>query len=367
MQTCRIVPAVPIPYQAKPHFDWIFSSSSSLHSCQPRLVCLTCPDLQLFFSLVVQASVSYRHHPDLLARGKTPVRLENRKTNKDFFYHDKVVSPAIHMTATPLVAPQSNPVSCWDKLPGEIRNRVYQLVAGDFAMLDLYGNRVRNMTAIRDRQAYLKLFPGLAYMNRTTYNEFSTFLLENKILKIHTLEDLRYLEYALDHLPREKGWNSVKNMHFSRFSDLATSSARARELFDFMMRCHNIEELTLQVKLDLLHIPDGSSALRQLAFLNGTPGIKSPQQVAETYELNLLFDLPHLRKLTMICKWHSGCPIPCTPLTMITFWDLQDWVAQGYAAYASNVKKITKCLLINDPREQGAWTVRLERGRVESV
>ena len=78
--------------------------------------------------------MSYRH-PDLLARNKTPVRLENRKTNKDFFYNGEVVPPVIHMTATPLIAPKSNPVVCWDKLPGEIRNHIYRLVAGDDGLL----------------------------------------------------------------------------------------------------------------------------------------------------------------------------------------------------------------------------------------
>jgi hypothetical protein len=134
-------------------------------------------------------------------------------------------------------------------------------------------------------------------------------------------------------------------------------------LLDYISRCRNIEQLTLQVKLDLLHMPEYDPAYRQLAFLNGTPGVKSPEQVAANYELNFLFDLPHLRKLTMICEWHREGPVRCTPTTMATFWDLQDWTAHGFATQADNVKAVFQSLPFNDPKELGAWTVRVKRGK----
>ena len=219
--------------------------------------------------------------------------------------------------------------------------------------MDVYDNRVYNMAAVRDRQAYLKLLPGLAYVNRQIYQEFATVLLEIRALTICTLADLDYLEYALNHFPNAKGWNSVKSMCFSRFSDLATSPARANELFDFMIRCRNVQEVTLHFKLGSIHIPDGLRVHRQFTFTNGMPGIKTPEQVAANYELNKLFNLPKLQKLTIVCQWDRDGPVRCT-LTMMAFWDLQDWVAEGFATHAENVKEIIKCLPFDDPRKHGA-------------
>lgn len=230
-------------------------------------------------------------------------------------------------------------------------------------ILVLRDNRLYNMAAVRDRKSYFKSLPGLAYTNRRIYNEIATFLLENHIMEVSVLADLHYFEDTLEQLPGQKGWDSVKSMKFTRFSDLATSPARTRELYDCIARCRNIEQLTLQVKLDLLHMPEHGAACRQLAFLNGTPGVKSPDQVAAIFELDLLFDLPNLRKLTMICEWHRDGPVRCTPRTMATFWDLQDWVARGFASKADNVKDVAASLPFNDPKEMGAWSVRVTRGK----
>jgi hypothetical protein len=219
------------------------------------------------------------------------------------------------------------------------------------------------MIMVPNRKPYFKLLSGLAYANRRMYNEIATFLLENQAMEISVLDDLYYLEDALEQLPGQKGWNSVRSIKFTRFSDLATSPARTRELLYGISRCRNIEQLTLQVKLDLLHMPEHDPAYRQLAFLNGTPGVKSPEQVAANYEFYLLFDLPYLRKLTMICEWHREGPVRCTPTTMATFWDLQDWIAQGFATQADNTEAVFKSLPFNDPKKMGAWTIRVKRGR----
>lgn len=250
----------------------------------------------------------------------------------------------------------------WNVLPGEVRNRVYGIVlASCSTVVDLHANRTHNITVFHERQAYLKLLPGLAYVNRQTYSEYTTFLFENRTLSIYNLKDMYYLEDILDALPGQKGWNSVKSIRFPRFSDLASSPARARELFDCISRCRNIEKLTLQVKLDLLHMLNDSPAYHRFSFLNHTPGIKSPEQVAANYELGVLFDLSHLHKLTMLCSWRREGPVPCTPRTMVTFWDLQDWVAQGFTTYARDVEEVIMSLPFNEPREFGAWTIRLKR------
>lgn len=217
------------------------------------------------------------------------------------------------------------------------------------------------MNAVPNRKSLFKSLPGMAYTNRQAYNEMATFILENHTMEISVLADLHYLEDILEQLPGQKGWNSVRSMKFTRFSDLAFSPARTRELLDCIARCRNIERLTLQIKLDLLHMPAHDAAHRQLAFLDGTPRIKSPEQVAATYELELLFALPNLRKLTMICEWHRVGPVRCTPRTMATFWDLQDWVSRGFASQGDNVKEVIKSLPFNDPKEIGAWTVCISR------
>ncbi|KAF1968016.1 hypothetical protein BU23DRAFT_572696 [Bimuria novae-zelandiae CBS 107.79] len=236
---------------------------------------------------------SSRNLPGRFDRERVPPRRGHRKTVSTIGPRGEAIKPIARTNSAPSLAPSPSSGASWDKLPGELRNRIYcRLLADSPAMMDLYDNRIYNMTAIRDRKPYLKSLPGLAYVNRRTYSEFTTFLLENKTLEI-----------------RQKGWNSVTSVHFRRFSDLATSPARTRELLDCITRCRNAERVTLQVKLDLLHMPNESAAYRQLAFLNGTPGVKSAEQVAANYELSILFDLPHLRKFTMICEWHRQGPI----------------------------------------------------------
>lgn len=279
-----------------------------------------------------------------------------------------VSNPVVQSTPEPQIstngtARSSHANPTFTKLPGEIRNHVYRaLLAGRPKTMMLRDNRLYNMTAVPDRKPFFKLLPGLSYANRQMYYELSSLLLEEHTMEISLLADLHYLEDALELLPGQKGWSSVRSVKFTRFSDLATSPARTRELFDCMARCRNIEQLTLQVKLDLLHMPEHCAAYRQLAFLNGTPGVKTPDQVASNYELDLLFDLPRLRKFTLICEWHREGPVQCTPRTMATFWDLQDWVAQGFATKADNVKEVFKSLPFNDPKQLGAWTVRAKRG-----
>ncbi|KAL5417350.1 hypothetical protein PMIN06_007066 [Paraphaeosphaeria minitans] len=296
-------------------------------------------------------------------------RLGHRRTESTIVSSVMIFEPIARTNSAPppSAAPSpraSNPQPTFQGLPGELRNYIYRLLFTRHpTILALRNNRLYNMTAVPDRKSYFKSLPGLAYTNRQTYNEIATFVLENHTMEISVLDDLHYFEDTLEQLPGQKGWNSAKSMKFTRFSDLATSPARTRELFDCIARCRNIEQLTLQVKLDLLHMPEHGPAYRQLAFLNGTPGVKSPDQVAANYDLDLLFDLRSLRKLTMICEWHRDGPVRCNPRTMATFWDLQDWAAQGFARKADNVKEVIKSLPFNDPKESGAWSVRIQRGK----
>ncbi|KAJ4299666.1 hypothetical protein N0V90_004912 [Kalmusia sp. IMI 367209] len=269
--------------------------------------------------------------------------------------------------SAPLASTPPRAAATFENLPGELRNQVYRLLSmGSDRNMVVWDNRVYNTTAVPDRISLFKSLPGLAYVNRRTYVEFVAWLLSNKSLEIHILDDLRYLEDTLEWLPDYQGWDSVKNLKFTLFSDLATSPARTRELYDCVARCCNIQELTLQFKLDLLHMPEHDPAYRQFAFLNGGPGIKSSEQVALNYELDSLLDLPHLRKLTMICEWHRNGPVRCTPRTMATFWDLQDWIAQEFSKI-NNVTDTVKSLPFDDPKESGAWTVLIKRGKNNGV
>ncbi|KAJ4352060.1 uncharacterized protein N0V89_007406 [Didymosphaeria variabile] len=303
--------------------------------------------------------------------GTYPVRArpDHRETESTIVPSRVIFEPSVGTNSAPptSAAPTAqplNPIANFEGLPGELRNYVYHLLFADCpTTLALRENRLHNLTAVPDRKPYLKLLPGLAYTNRGVYNEIATVFLQDRTMEISVLADLYYLEDVLEQLPGQKGWNSVKCMEFTRFADLATSPARTRELFDCIARCRNVEQLTLQIKLDLLHMPEHGAAYRQLAFLNGTPGVKTPEQVAANYELDLLFDLPRLRKLTMICEWHRDGPVRCTPRTMATFWDLQDWIAQGFTTKADNIKEVFKLLPFNDSKQLGAWTVRLQRGQ----
>ncbi|KAF2439770.1 hypothetical protein P171DRAFT_435633 [Karstenula rhodostoma CBS 690.94] len=318
---------------------------------------------------------SSRRPTDRLDTNPVLARLGHRRAESTVVPTSVVSEPVVRTNSAPPIstpaapnARKPNSQATFEGLPGELRNQVYHLLfAGHPTILALRDNRLYNMTAVPNRKSYFKLLPGLAYTNRRAYNEIATFLLENRTMEISVLADLHYFEDTLEQLPGQKGWNSVKSMRFTRFSDLATSPARTRELFDCIARCRNIEQLTLQVKLDLLHMPEHGAAYRQLAFLNGTPGVKSPDQVAATYELDLLFDLPNLQKLTLICEWHREGPVRCTPRTMTTFWDLQDWVARGFARQAENVKAVIQSLPFNDPKEMGAWTVRIKRGKSKNA
>ncbi|KAL1596409.1 hypothetical protein SLS60_009055 [Paraconiothyrium brasiliense] len=312
---------------------------------------------------------SSRRLPDQSDKHPVRARPGHRKTESTIVPNRVIFEPFVRTSsAPPTSATQTarplSPIVNFEELPGELRNCVYHFLFADRpTTLALRDNRLYNLTAVPNRKPYLKLLPGLAYANRRVYNEIATFLLQDRTMEISVLADLHYLEDVLEQLPGQKGWNSVKSIKFTRFADLATSPARTRELIDCMARCRNIEQLTLQIKLDLLHMPEHGAAYRQLAFLNGTPGIKSSEQVAANYELDLLFDMPRLQKLTMICEWHREGPVRCTPRTMATFWDLQDWIAQGFATKADNIKEVFKSLPFNDPKELGAWTVRLQRGK----
>ncbi|OAG02418.1 uncharacterized protein CC84DRAFT_1167470 [Paraphaeosphaeria sporulosa] len=121
----------------------------------------------------------------------------------------------------------SKPHSTFEGLPGELRNCIYRsLFARHPNILALRDNRLYNMYAVPGRKSYFKSLPGLAYTNRRTYDEIATFLLENHTMEVSVLDDLHYLEDTLEQLPGQKGWNSVRSMKFTRFSDLATSPAR---------------------------------------------------------------------------------------------------------------------------------------------
>ncbi|KAF2868249.1 hypothetical protein BDV95DRAFT_621715 [Massariosphaeria phaeospora] len=237
--------------------------------------------------------------------------------------------------------PEQTPANIqFSDLPGELHNKIYShLIALLPRTIDVAVARANSRIVLEKHGVppiphapfpLLSGLPGMVYVSRRVYREFVPLLVRSISFHLFSSPDIRYLSRFL--FSKSLPWTSplfchIRHLEFPTYTTRADAPCLIAHYMQFARLCISLHSITLSFStLDLLksHFPNP-------VIRNGPRRSKTVQEVAAAYELATLHLLPKLTRVSMRCYAnHLSNPPSVLDDPLQTFWDVGDWLVQGW-------------------------------------
>lgn len=183
------------------------------------------------------------------------------------------------------------------RLPGEIRNHIYDFIIHDFS--PTYSPT---------------MLLAIAFTNIFIHREFMSRLLLYIECNIGSMQDIWFINMLAAMHPQPTMLRSLTKFTISNFTTFAYTQSRANEVMDFLSQFESVQALTLGFALsDLRHGFQGR--------------VKSIDHVLLDLELYRLCDFKRLAKV--IIRVRCSGALPC-PYSAALLSELEDWIAERF-------------------------------------
>ncbi|KAF3011127.1 hypothetical protein E8E13_011420 [Curvularia kusanoi] len=180
------------------------------------------------------------------------------------------------------------------RLPGEIRNTIYEFV-------------IRGLP----RSLPLTVLPAISFVNTLVQREFLSKFLPYVHCYITSMLDIWNIGAVLNMILEKPEIYNISRLTVNNYTSIAFTQSRANEIMDFLCRFSRLHTLVLGIALgDLYHGFRGR--------------IKELNHVLSEYELFRIRYLKELGKLVIKVKRDGGV---LAPDSMTLLLDLKDWFA----------------------------------------